>query len=255
MSPAVSRRRCAAVTLPTVSVVVPAFNEEQFLAQTLSAIRSALEANGAATAGYEIIVCDNNSSDRTAEIARQHGALVVFEPINQIARARNAGAAVAKGDWLLFVDADSMPDAALLAETLATIETGRFAGGSATVQFCDSPLWWRAIWACKNRVVRAAKIAYGAYIFCRRDAFEAVGGFSTKLYAVEDVDFAARLKRHARSHSLEYAVLHKNPIVTSARKASQPFGRLLQTTVWIALTPYTGVHTRARFGVWYDIRR
>jgi glycosyltransferase involved in cell wall biosynthesis len=255
VSPALIKRQRPTNAQPTISVVVPAFNEEQLLAQTLGAIRSALEANGAATAGYEIIVCDNNSSDRTAEIARQHGASVVFEPINQIARARNAGAAVAQGDWLVFVDADSMPDAALVAATLATIETGRFAGGSTTVQMCESPLWWRAIWAFKNRVVRSVKIAYGAYIFCRRDAFEAVGGFSTKLYAVEDVEFANRLKRYARTHSLEFAVLHENPIVTSARKASQPFGRLLRTTVWIALTPYTGVHARSRFGVWYDIRR
>jgi len=55
-----------------------------------------------------MIVCDNNSTDRTAEIARAAGAIVVYEPVNQIARRRNCGAAAATGDWLIFVDADSI---------------------------------------------------------------------------------------------------------------------------------------------------
>ena len=89
-----------------LSVVVPAFNEERLLAGSLAAIRDALRAFEEAGWDTELIVCDNNSTDRTAEIARDAGAAVVFEPVNQIARARNAGAAHATGEWLLFVDAD-----------------------------------------------------------------------------------------------------------------------------------------------------
>ena len=59
----------------------------------------------------ELIVCDNNSSDATPAIAAAAGARVVFEPVNQIGRARNAAAAAATGDWLVFVDADSHPTA------------------------------------------------------------------------------------------------------------------------------------------------
>jgi glycosyltransferase involved in cell wall biosynthesis len=87
-----------------LSVVVPAFNEEKLLAATLRHIRAGLhgfDQNGWAT---ELVVCDNNSTDRTARVARSAGARVVFEPVNQISRARNAGAAAAVGDWLLFVD-------------------------------------------------------------------------------------------------------------------------------------------------------
>ncbi|HEX6156752.1 MAG TPA: glycosyltransferase, partial [Burkholderiales bacterium] len=68
-----------------VSIVVPAFNEERLLAGSLAAIRQAMGAFDDA----ELIVCDNNSTDRTAEIARAAGARVVFEPLNQIGRARN----------------------------------------------------------------------------------------------------------------------------------------------------------------------
>src|SRR5690606_31223532 len=92
-----------------LSVVVPAYNEERLLGASLAAIREGLAAFEAAGWEAELVVCDNNSTDRTAEIARAAGARVVFEPINQISRARNTGARAGSGDWLLFVDADSFP--------------------------------------------------------------------------------------------------------------------------------------------------
>ena len=76
-----------------ISVVVPAFNEERLLPRTLESIRLALTAFERRGWSCELIVCDNNSTDRTAELACKAGAKVVFEPVNQISRARNAGAA------------------------------------------------------------------------------------------------------------------------------------------------------------------
>ena len=96
-----------------ISVVVPAFNEEKLLGKSLAAIRSACSAFTDLGWDWEIVVCDNNSTDRTSEIARETGATVIFEPINQISRARNRGASAATGDWLIFVDADSFPAAPL----------------------------------------------------------------------------------------------------------------------------------------------
>jgi len=107
-----------------VSVIVPAFNEERLLPAALAAIRRAAGAFEARGWTSELIVCDNNSTDRTADIARSHGATVVFEPLNQISRARNAGAARASGDWLVFVDADSQPSRELFDDAAAEIEEG-----------------------------------------------------------------------------------------------------------------------------------
>ena len=76
-----------------LSIIVPAFNEEKFLGETLAQIQSAGRAFTQIGWETQLIVCDNNSNDRTAEIARAAGASVVFEPINQISRARNTGAA------------------------------------------------------------------------------------------------------------------------------------------------------------------
>ncbi len=85
-----------------LSVIIPAFNEEKYIERCVGSIVRALEVHAARLADMEIIVTDNNSTDATAEVARRAGAEVVFEPVNHISRARNAGARVATGEWLLF---------------------------------------------------------------------------------------------------------------------------------------------------------
>ena len=83
-----------------VSVIIPAFNEELLIRDTLSAVQGAMAAFSRRGWEAELIVCDNNSTDRTAEFARDAGASVVFERFNQIARARNAGAKAATAQIL-----------------------------------------------------------------------------------------------------------------------------------------------------------
>jgi len=134
-----------------LSAIVPAFNEERLLAGTLERIKARLGIPHQAGWSSEVIVCDNNSTDRTAELARAGGARVVFEPLNQIARARNRGARAASGDWLLFVDADSSPSPALLGEMLQGIEEGDCVGGGATLALPGAPLMvraWAGAWNC-----------------------------------------------------------------------------------------------------------
>ena len=81
----------------------------------------------------EVIVVDNNSTDATAQIAEARGARVVFEPHNQIARSRNAGAAAAKGDTFVFLDADTILPPEVLRRALANIAAGDCCGGGAHV--------------------------------------------------------------------------------------------------------------------------
>ena len=88
---------------PELSIVIPAFNEELELPTTIAAIRAAADKIDNA---HEIIVVDDASTDATAQIARQAGARIVSINRPQIAAARNAGARVARGNVLLFVDAD-----------------------------------------------------------------------------------------------------------------------------------------------------
>ncbi len=239
-----------------ISLIVPAFNEERLLAGSLAAMRAAMQAFHDAGWASELIVCDNNSSDRTAEIAREAGAAVVFEPVNQIARARNAGAAHASGDWLVFVDADSYPDSRLFSDVVKTVESGRAIGGGATVTFDIDDRAVRAALAAWNALSRAAKWAAGSFIFCEAGAFRELGGFSEALYAAEEIDFSRRLKRLARRRGLEVAILHRHPLRTSARKAQlytkrEQLAFMLKTLLLGGRT----LRSREQCRVWYDGRR
>lgn len=202
-----------------LSVIVPAFNEEQGIAASLRSSRQAMTALDVAGWSSELIVCDNNSTDRTAAIAREEGAQVVFEPINQISRARNTGAARATGDWLIFVDADSHPSRDLFVDVVRAVQEGRCLAGGSTVRF-DNPepvvafLGWS--W---NTISRVMRWAAGSFMFCEAAVFREVGGFSQDLYAAEEIDLFRRLTRVARHRGRTIAILHRHPIQTSARKA------------------------------------
>ena len=110
------------------SIIIPAYNEEDYLAKTLTALEDAMSHIERSS---EIIVVDNNSNDRTAEIAKQHNTQVVFEAINQISRARNAGARLAQGRYLIFVDADTHLQTGLLTRTLQLMADDAIVGGGA----------------------------------------------------------------------------------------------------------------------------
>jgi glycosyltransferase involved in cell wall biosynthesis len=202
-----------------VSVIVPAFNEERELGATLSSIRTAMGAFSDAGWDAELIVCDNNSSDRTSDVAREAGATVVFEPFNQISRARNTGAAAAQGDWLVFVDADSHPTSELFADMMAAIRHGRCLAGGSTVRFDGSTRVVTFVGECWNLVSRCARWAAGSFVFCEAAAFRDVGGFSLELFAGEEVDLFRRFKRLARRRGRTIEILTRHPLRTSDRKA------------------------------------
>jgi len=231
-----------------LSIVVPAFNEEKLLGETLGCIRAAA---GALDCDIELIVCDNNSTDGTAEIARNAGAAVVFEPVNQIARARNAGAAHATGEWLVFVDADSFPSRALFLEMNGFLKSGEILGGGCTVQMESDDRFARlAVWMW-NRVSRAMHWAAGSFIFCRATAFRELGGFNEALYAAEEIDFSRRLKRLGKM-----TILHRHPLLTSGRKARLYSWRELLSILFRAIvTGGKALRRREECFAWYDGRR
>jgi cellulose synthase/poly-beta-1,6-N-acetylglucosamine synthase-like glycosyltransferase len=201
-----------------ISIIIPAFNEERLIGETLRQIKAASTAFDRHGWQTELIVCDNNSTDRTAELAREAGALVVFEPVNQIARARNRGAESAPGDWLIFVDADSHPGAELFADVAAQIQSGRCLAGGCTVRLEGKHPFANLIVALWNWSSRAFRLLAGSFIFCETATFRAVGGFSNELFVGEEIDLSKRLKVLARGQGRGMVILHRHPLVTSARK-------------------------------------
>ncbi len=232
------------------SLIIPAYNEERWLPATLAALQQAMSAlpwQG------ELIVVDNNSTDATATLARQHGAQVVFEPYNQISRARNAGARMAQGRYLVFVDADTHIPPELLAGALHNLETGQCCGGGATVQF-DTALSaaGRLGLAAWNTLSSRLKLAAGCFVYCRREAFDAVGGFSEAVYASEEIWLSRRLRRWGRQRGQAFCIISAYPAHSSGRKMDwfsswQQAGLLLL----MILFPFF-VRFKRLCGFWYN---
>jgi glycosyltransferase involved in cell wall biosynthesis len=237
-----------------LSIIVPAFNEEKRISTCLRSIRSALVANARMDLETETIVADNNSTDSTAELARREGAGVVFEPVNQISRARNAGARHATGDWFLFVDADCELSAASVQDMLQRIDEGTCAGGGSILTLDAAPWPGRLTIALWNRVSLLFTLVAGCFIFCRADAFRDIGGFSLDLFAAEEVKFGAELKRWARARDLQVVILRKTRHVTSGRKFGLFTKREWAKILWRSVTaPRQAV--RERQDLHYDGRR
>jgi glycosyltransferase involved in cell wall biosynthesis len=239
-----------------VSIILPAFNEERLLPTTLRAVEAARKAFEPVGWASEVIVCDNNSTDGTARVARDHGARVVFEPVNMIARARNAGAAAAIGDWLVFIDADSQPSIELFGAMIDAIRSGRVLAGGATVRMDSDDLRVRIGTAFWNTASRLRRLMAGSFIFVETAAFRQIGGFSGRFYAAEEIDLTHRLRPLARASNRRIVILSRTPLLTSARKVrlytALEIGRLILRA---ALRPTATLTDKQACHLWYDGRR
>jgi len=231
------------------SIVIPAYNEEELLPRTLSSLKEAMLS--VALSG-EIIVTDNNSSDNTAKIAEAHGARVVFEPLNRISRARNAGAEVAAGRYFIFVDADTVVSDKLLQIALDDLESGLCAGGGARVAE-DKTLsgMMRSFLVTWNWVSERLKLAAGCFVYARKDGFEAIGGFSEKVYASEELWFSLYLKSWGRRRHLDFRIIDEPPVISSVRKVEwYSDWRLINIILLVLVFPLT-VRFKGLCALWY----
>ena len=108
------------------SVIIPAYNEEQYLPRLLESIEVARANYSGGPEQVEVIVADNDSTDATAEVAALHGARVVTVAKRRIAAARNGGARMARGEILCFIDADSAIHPQTFDEVDRAMKTGRY---------------------------------------------------------------------------------------------------------------------------------
>lgn len=230
------------------SVIIPAYNEEALLENTINHLKE-----GMATVALkgEIIVTNNNSTDRTADIAKDAGANVVFEPINQISCARNAGVTIAKGRYLIFVDADTIVPPELLQNAINNLESGEYCGGGAAVTSHDVPLVVKGVLGYWNVISNTFNLAAGCFVYCRRDNFEECGGFSDKVYATEEIWFSMALKRKAKKYKRKFKIINKPKVITSARKLVW-FSYSYQSIILLVLFTFPFL-TRFKWacGYWY----
>ncbi|MCT8286348.1 glycosyltransferase [Xanthomonas translucens pv. translucens] len=230
-----------------ISFIVPAHDEAALIGDTLAWLHIAADA---LRLDYETLVVADACSDDTAQIARRHGAQVLDVQLRHIAAARNAGAAASRGRYLLFVDADTRVNTPLLAAALRALHTGAV-GGGAQVQLLGDIAWHeRMAQTVFAWLFRRTGIAPGCFLFCKRSAFDAAGGFDERYYAGEDVALSRALARRGR------LVILREPVHTSDRKLRsfskrEHLGLLLQL-----LRRGRGMlRSRDALGFWYGQRR
>src|SRR5215471_758411 len=112
-----------------LSIIIPAYNEEQYLPRLLKSIEVARSNYSGGRDEIEVIVADNDSSDGTAQVAQAYGARVVHVAKRRIAAARNGGARAARGEILCFIDADSAIHPQTFDEVDRAMKSGRYIWG------------------------------------------------------------------------------------------------------------------------------
>jgi rSAM/selenodomain-associated transferase 2 len=194
------------VVTPRFSIVIPVRNDADALARTLDWLSTLGDAERT-----EVIVVAAPEPDATERVAGDR-ARVVRPGGSTRAELMNAGAALARGEVLFFLHADSFPPAQALALIDAALADPRAVGGAFEHLF-DEPGWSLRAITWINRIrYRVTRNWYGDQgIFVRADAFRALGGYR-ELRLLEDVDFTRRLKRRGRS------VLIPVPLRTSGRR-------------------------------------
>lgn len=204
------------MTAPRYSMVVPAYNEERLLPRLLDSIDVARNSYSG-TGNVEVIVADNSSTDRTASIAAARGARIVSVEKRVIAAARNGGARAARGEILAFTDADSQVHPRTFAEIDSALATGRVVGGATGVTL--------ARWSPGIAVAYAIMLPMGVItgmdtgvVFCRRQDFEAMGGYDESIFIAEDVAFLQALRRLGKARGQRLARVTSAKGIASTRK-------------------------------------
>ena len=195
---------------PRISFIIPARDEELLIESTIQSIQRAVEDCGAS---FEITVVDDGSVDRTAEIAQGCGARIVSVELRNIGAVRNAGAKVANGDLLIFLDADTLISSDTLSAILKAVDDGA-TGGGAMVRFDSGMTWLQKILSfifitCWQRLFGWAA---GCCMYATKQAFEDIHGFNEEHYAAEERYFSTALKRRGKF------VIVQPPVISSARK-------------------------------------
>jgi glycosyltransferase involved in cell wall biosynthesis len=239
------------VRVERFAVVVFAFHEVENVPTVLREIHAGLRAKGPE---HELIFVDDGSTDRTAEVARAAGARVVPVQKRQIAAVRNAGARATTAPYLVFVDADTWVPETVLRNSLRELDLGAVGGGSRVAFDGRGHPIAESFFEAFKVLWYAQELAAGCYIFMRRDAFDAVGGFDERWFAGEEYWMSKSLRARGR-----FAFLREE-VVSSARKQRAGAGigmlaRLLLLTVLFFCGYRKPLQRREHLGFWYDGKR
>lgn len=183
-----------------ISVVVPAYNEEEYIGPTLEALL-----HQDFSGSYEIIVVDNGSTDRTTDICRSYGVRVISEPRRGIAYARQAGCMEAQADIIATTDSDTIVPSCWLSYIVEAYHNSpKMVAFGGLYRLNDGPTlhrWGTMVWlplfcVLDNWLIGGGLL--GCNMSVNKKAFMACGGFNTQLKWNEDGEIARRIRRHGK---------------------------------------------------------
>jgi glycosyltransferase involved in cell wall biosynthesis len=199
------------------SLIIPAFNEEAYLPALLDSVNAARGCYAGASEDIEVVVADNASTDSTAELARSRGCRVFGEDRRVIAAVRNTGARNARGHVLVFVDADNIMHPDTFNAIDRSLSTGKVIAGATGVTMQRWSLGIAITYIVMVPIAWLTRMDTGV-VFCRREDFEAIGGYNEDLLFAEDVQFLWDLMRLGRRRGQKLARITSARAIFSTRK-------------------------------------
>lgn len=188
-----------------ISVVIPALNEERVIGKCIKAVKN----QTLPKEEYEIIVVDNNSKDKTAEIARNLGATVVSYTQKQgFSAAKQFGTKKAKGEIIAYTDADSIPDKHWLERIKKLMQNKNLVCVGGTILSSEDTMT-NFSFIIYDLIARAHQLVdipliWSPNMAVRKDAFMKAGGFNTALKTSDDWEFIARIKKKFGNNATLY---------------------------------------------------
>ena len=198
------------------SVVVSALDEQADLARSLRAITRAAQA---IRTQAEVVVVVGDCDAAHARFAASAGASVIEVGRPNLAVARNAGAGASSGQILVTIDADRVMSPVAFAEIERLLATGCYVGGGA-VQHPERHSLSIDLAMMVTRLTTYLNGLGGGMYWCRRDDFDAIGGFDERVDTVDDFDFARRLRAHGLRTGRRFVNLRQAPVTTSCRQGA-----------------------------------
>lgn len=192
-----------------LSIVIPTLNEAQYLPRLLDSIKAQDFSD------YEVIVSDGNSEDRTRDIAKDRGCLVVSQEKRSPASQRNAGAKQARGGIILFLDADNLLPPGFLSSSVDEFANRNLDVAGFYLNFHSTrPIYRLFSWTYNLGCFLAQKIfpiSVGVGIMVRKEKHDMIGGFDETIFIGEDYDYTKRIfslgkYRMIRTTHIEYSV-------------------------------------------------
>lgn len=238
-----------------LSLVIPTYNEAAFLPRLLATVKIARERFRHGAAQIEIIVSDNGSTDETARIAADAGCRIARAELRCIAAARNAGAAIARGDVLCFVDSDAQIHPDTFNVVYDFMQRPEVVGGATGVRPERWSIGIAITFAILATVAVATRLDTGL-VFCRRSDFETIGGYDETMKFAEDVKFHADLWQTGRKRSARLVRASQAKSIFSMRKFDK-FGDwhyfpMMAKAPWYLLNQRAGNGLAERY--WYAVR-